>query len=549
MLKILKKYIGVILLLGAIIIGLLNYKQYGIGWDEMAQYKIGLVNYDYVHSGSKELLTYRDRTYGAAFEIPLIMLEKQMGFSDLRQVFLMRHIVAHLFFLLGAFFFFLLIDFIYQNKLLASIGFLFIVLFPHFYAHSFFNTKDIPFLSMFIICFYLTALAFSKQKIKYFLILGIGVALLINLRVMGILLFVSIIFFGLLDIYFSEKNKKRAVANKPQKLPVKTSQPKHVKGTKIPAKTQIISTPRRWLFLVIFIAVTVITLIASWPYLWQNPGSNFMFALKTFARFHWNNNVLFNGRMILSTGLPWYYVPEWFSITTPILYLISGIFGMAVFLIMFAKKPLDYFTNTKNRNQLIFCLCFFGPILSVIILHSVLYDSWRQMYFIYPPFILMAIFGLNYIFRTKIKKIIVAIIFIYFGYIGFEMVKIHPYQNAYFNEFFISKPPEYIRNHFEIDYWGTAYKQAFEYLLDYDKSPKIDVAVANYPGYANMFILKPEDRQRINIVSDKPKYFITSYRYHPEDYIEPDLINLYSIKVKNNTINTIFKVKQFAESN
>jgi hypothetical protein len=78
MLKFLNKYIGAILLISACIIALTTYQQYGLSWDEGRQRLTGLVKYLYVVYGDQGLLSYSDRDYGVAFELPLIFIEKAL---------------------------------------------------------------------------------------------------------------------------------------------------------------------------------------------------------------------------------------------------------------------------------------------------------------------------------------------------------------------------------------------------------------------------------------------------------------------------------------
>jgi hypothetical protein len=508
MIKYIQRYLGIILLVIACVIALISYDEYGISWDEAAQRNIGNVSAKYVFSDNKDLLKLKDRDYGVAFELPLIIIEKALDLRDSRSIFLMRHLVTHFFFLISSFFGFLLIDFLYKNKLLATIGFLLIVLHPRLYAHSFFNTKDIPFMAMFLICLYLNSVAFRKKQNKYFFLLGIGVGLLINLRIMGMLLFSLIPFFLMIDV-FKEKNYKVNI-----KLGL------------------------------IFISTTIVTLYISWPFLWSNPLENFVFAFKNMARFRWGGSVLFNGQYIKATELSWDYIPRWFSITTPIFYLIAGLLGSILLGFHFFKNPSVYLSNSKQRNNLFFLICFLSPVVSVIIFRSVLYDGWRHLYFIYPSFVLLCIYGLNILYEKNMKKIVVIVSFIPFIFIGFFMIKNHPFQHVYFNELVDTKSPEYLRKQFELDYWGTSYKQSLEYILKYDHSPSINVSVENNPGFGNRQILTFKERKRIKFVKlQKATYFITNYRWHPQDYTNLNQGEWHSIKVGNNTINTIFRLR------
>lgn len=444
----------------------------------------------------------------------------------------MRHLVNHLFFLLSAFIFFLLIDYLYNNKLLATIGFLLLVVNPLIYGHSFFNSKDIPCLSMFIICFMLSALAFNKKTYKHFALLGVGCGLLTDIRIMGILLIGCICLFLMIDFIALRTDKKQQ---------------------------------RKTLYLFItFISVTLLVLYIAWPYLWVNPLGNFADAFNSMSKFSWDQNVMFNGQSIAATHLPWYYSITWFLITNPIIYLALGTWGIAFFIFCFCKNYNLFLFNQKERNNLLYLFCFIVPFLSVIILHSVLYDSWRQLYFVYPSFILLAIYGLSKLIKTKARMVVLTVIIAGTGLAGFYMITNYPFEHIYFNQFVRSDEPEYLRRNWELDYWGTSFKQGLEYILKNDASAKINVQVSDAPGLFNYLILKPEDRTRLHFWDDgslytqthsnglmipytnsldSVSYFITIYRYHHNDYPYNPSQVYYSIKVLNNSILTVFKLK------
>ena len=503
-----KKHLGLVLFLTMCIIALFSYDEYGIGYDEPVQRQIGMVNYDYVFSSNQYLLTFNDRDYGVAFELPLIIIEKAFNLTDTRGIYLMRHLVTHLFFLLGAFFCFMLVDLLYKDKILATIGFLLITLHPCLYSHSFFNTKDIPFMSMFIICLYFNAVAFREKTIKNFIFLGISIGLLINMRIMGVLLPGCILFFLFIDAVKAKKYFD------------------HLK------------------FGLVFLTIAAIVLYATWPILWTNPIKNFWTAYKNMSNFRWAGTVLFNGRFIVATELGWDYIPVWFSITTPIFYLLIGLLGIVQLIYHFVKNPLAYIDNSMVRNYVFFLICFFSPVFAVIILHSTLYDGWRKMYFIYPSFVMLAIYGLHFISKKNIRTLVIGGSFLTFVFISVFMVTNFPIQNVYFNSFFSFRPPEYLRKNFELDYWGVSYKQSLEYILKHDTNHSINVCVWDFPGVYNTLILPSDQKIRIKIVPiQEATYFITNYRWHPEDYEEFNGLEFHSFKVLNNTVNEIFKLK------
>lgn len=502
------KNLGLLLFFSMLIVSLFSYKDYGISWDEPKQRHTGNINYKYIFHEDQELMDYTDRDYGAAFELALIFIEKLLDISDSRDIYLMRHLVSHSFFLLACFCYFLLIDFLYNNKLLAALGFFLVVLHPLLYAHSFFNSKDVPFMSMWLICLYFIAISFHQKSLKKFMLLGVLIGLLINLRIVGIMILCIVLLFLFLDAF---------------------------KENKIFLNLKYILT------LLIF---SFGSLFITWPFLWSDPLGNFATAFNNMSHFRWIGEMLFDGRMILSTDLPWFYIPAWSSITTPIPYLLLGISGSTLLIIHLFRKPLQVLNNTKKRNNLIYLICCYGPLAAVIILESVLYDSWRQMFFIYAGFALLSVYGLHYLLKKKLGQIVIVAFPVTFGAIIFFMIKNHPYQHIYFNLFVNDHAEENLRKNYELDFWGTSYKEAYEYLLQNDSSDIIKVYFKSKPGLNNIKILSRSQRERIEIASlDEADYFITNYRWHPQDFMKHNEQSFHKIQVDNNTIVEIFKLE------
>ena len=503
-----QKHLGIYLFLVFSIVGLINLDNYGISWDDPTQRWIGITNFNYIFHGDQSLLEMTDRDYGVAFEIPLVIVERIFNITDTRDIFLMRHYIAHLFFLVGALFGFKLIDFLYKNKLLATIGFLFIVLHPRLYGHSFFNTKDIPFLSMFLISLYYYVVAFNKKRVINIIILGVSTGLLINIRIMGTMLMMIIILLIIIDAIRDKKYNH------------------HLKlGT-------------------IFILTSLITLFITWPHLWTDPVGNFISSFINMSNFRNEGAILFLGEFVKSTNLKWYYIPVWFIISTPIYYLLSGLIGILIVIINSFNSPSKIICNDKERHNIIFLICFITPILAVIILKSVLYDGWRHLYFIYAPFVMLSIAGINSIIKYKMKIIVVICSMITFSFITLFMIKNNPHQQLFFNYLLRTMPPEYIRKNFEMDYEGASYRQSLEYILKTDDSNKINVNFSMLRGNQVILILPKEERERINLVPfEEATYFITNYRWHPQDYDELKGLEHYSFGIFNNTVNTVFKMK------
>ena len=125
------------------------------------------------------------------------------------------------------------------------------------------------------------------------------------------------------------------------------------------------------------------------------------------------------------------------------------------------------------------------------------------------------------------------------------MIKYHPHQNVYFN-FLVGNKVEKL---FELDYWGLANKQAFEYILENDERDTIKVGSAGPISLENskkILILK--DRNRILITENlKSDYIINNYidwngDYKKKRYNIPNNFNISKkIYANNQVIISIYK--------
>ena len=89
---------------------------------------------------------------------------------DSRSVYLLRHLLTHLLFLAGGLGGYALAFRLYRSRLLALVALGLYLLHPRLYAHSFFNSKDLPFLSLFMLALLLTHWAFRRVSVPAFLL-------------------------------------------------------------------------------------------------------------------------------------------------------------------------------------------------------------------------------------------------------------------------------------------------------------------------------------------------------------------------------------------
>jgi hypothetical protein len=263
----------------------------------------------------------------------------------------------------------------------------------------------------------------------------------------------------------------------------------------------------------------------------------------------WNGTLLYRGEYISNLKLPWHYIPVWIVISTPILYSLCFLSGIYAVVAGFLKKPKQFYK--KRRDDIVFLGLFLAPLAGVIIMKSALYDAWRQMFFIYGAFLMIAMIGIRAPIEAVKKrsfklahKIFIAAfgaaLLLSMGNTMYFMIKNHPHQNVYFNKL-AGKDMKDIKNKFELDYWGLSYRKALEYILENDPNKEIRILSQNPPGRLNADILYPDQRERLLFVksSEKADYFIANYRWHKEEF--PLENEFFSIKIGNAKIMVVYK--------
>ena len=180
-----------------------------------------------------------------------------------------------------------------------------------------------------------------------------------------------------------------------------------------------------------------------------------------------------------------------------------------------------YIKNTQQRHYLLYGACFIGPVAVIILLQSVVYDDWRHVYFIYPAFVMIALYALDKIFTSRYRYAGVLIVVLQLILLLVSMVRIHPFHQVYFNEL-VSHKEEYLRKNFDYDYWGSSYKQALSYIMQTDRRDTVKIATPWEPIFLNINFLEEQDRVRIQSVGEgDADYFLTNFRYHPQDFDYP----------------------------
>lgn len=510
------EWVGFIVMVFVLIFtGLQLYDDFGIHWDTEAQIEIGRENVTYIRERNASFYEFDNRYYGPAFEMFLFIVTEEL---PEQQVFLIRHLLTYLWFVAGVIAYYFLVKRILKKWWIALIGCVMLVVSPRIFGDAFYNSKDLPFLVVFIFAGLSLHLYLEKKSILFLAIHSLITAILITIRAPGI---VMIGLTGVLMLYSflitHESSWSAALLN-------------------------------GFLYLV----MTTVLLYLLWPILWHDPVDEFINALSTMAHYPWLGGVvLYRGAFIEAARLPWHYIPFWMLITTPLGYIFFAAVGAFELVIHFIDNRS--IKQLLSKKDLILVSCWLiVPVITVIVLQSVLYDAWRQMFFIYPAFIFFSLIGLKGLLvinwgklSNTLSNIVIAIILVIAIVEPLVfIVNNHPIEMVYFNELPYTRS-EKLRPVYEMEYWGLSYRQGLEYILEQNPKGEIKVKIANSPGRLNSKLFSKQDRERLIFVPNitDADYYMTNYRFHPEDYPYPE--EVFSIRIRNDTIFSVFKVANY----
>ena len=452
---------------------------YGAHADEFTQRQNADANLRYLADGDfgafkSGFLIAHDKFYGMAFEAPLLLIERAFGIDDApRAVNLSRHLHSRLLFLAGGLFAYLLALRLFGSRLLALFAMGFFLLHPRLYGHSFFNAKDIPFLVMFIVTLFLTHRALKRDTLPSFVLLGVGVGLLANLRIMGLMLLAAVPAMRAVDLAFAQGGAER--------------------------KRVLLTTGG-------FALAGALTIYALMPYLWPDPAPRAVEWWSTLSDHPYVASDLFRGTFYRSDKFPVEYLPVWFSISAPPFALLLGAVGGGAILVAAARAPRKALRNGGLRFGLLLVGCFALPVFAVMLPGGNIYNGWRQMYFLWAPFALLAAFGLRglggALGRRRLRAAVYGAAGAGFAAAVISMALIHPNEQTYFTFFVDRVAPEHLRTQYRIDtWWGIQIRQGLEWLIEHSaqSSGEPSAITANHPSFLlrNTLILPEPARERL----------------------------------------------------
>lgn len=209
----------------------------------------------------------------------------------------------------------------------------------------------------------------------------------------------------------------------------------------------LIGGAKMLLSLLIFPFIALGILFAFSPYLWANPVGHFLEIVKYYQEVGRGtpsevSEYIING---------WNTYPlVWIIYTTPLPILFLSIIGFGYSAFLVIKK--------KNDTALLVLLWFLIPIIRAIFPGMIIFGGVRHIMEYVPAMAILSGIGAFFIVSKVRHTFVVLFIIASLAFSGWEMTRIHPNQNVYFNQLIGGLSGANKKN---LPYWGNSYGNVY----------------------------------------------------------------------------------------
>ncbi len=422
------------------IIAALTFRDYGLGWDDYTHAEYGglLLNlYSSGFSDQRALSFVNLYAYGGGFDMLSALAAKVLPFD----LFETRRLVGAAIGLLGLF-----ITWRLGRRLAGPLAGLIAVALlatcPLYYGNMFMNAKDSPF----AVAMVFLTLALVRALEEYprpspitCAMVGIGAGLSIGTRVLGGLAVINVL--AALTLILAVETRREGVRA---------------------------AAGRLGIFVVRFLPALVIgyaVMALVWPWSVTEPLNPFR-AVEYFSHFFekpWKE--MFDGMALPVPEMPRQYVPQLFLLKEPEIFLFLGLAGTAGALVAAMRRDV-----ATPRRAVYLLLAFAGvfPIALAVLTKPAMYNGIRHFVFVTPALAVLGGLAGAWIGAALSRRgrpgaaFAAAVLAVGLLLPVKEMVRLHPYQYTHFNV--IAGGIRAADDHYMLDYWGLAFKQAAQEL-------------------------------------------------------------------------------------
>ena len=420
----------------------------GISHDQYHEQQNWIINFDAIKSifnndnGYQQLLNYKDKYHGIGFHYfsqPIQLLTHsiigKINHVNLEYAYyISRNLAVFLIFSISGIFFYLLSLKISNNKNFSLITTTIFFLYPYLFGHAQINGKDIPFLSVWLICtYYLFIIVDSlyndeKIIIRNVILISFFTAFLISIRITGILILLEYLIAILILINLRNLNFFKFFAK------------------------NIFSLTNFMIWFILFVYVLN-------PIFWFEPLELFK-SISWMGKYYHDICTLTLGECMRAQNLPPSYYFIWLFFKLPIMVLLGLLIYPFIEKKIFNNGAKTIYYGTCALTSL--CLMFL-----FIFKNVALYDEIRHIMFLIPFIFLVSFYNI-FIFNKKFFYFSSTLLIFFFIS---ENISLKKYQYTWLNSF--AKFTN-IEQNFEIDYLGISNKNIQKEILNYSKKNNIN---------------------------------------------------------------------------
>lgn len=499
--------------LALLLLGLLTAGDYGSAWDdlgEMGILRMALREYDellpwdtqlgqtLLEMGVERLSESVERDHGVCLYYPLFWAVGDASLSIQSLTFIWR-CYTWLLFTLGLAALYAVARRMGLSRGFACLGVMIVVLSPRFFAEGHYNNKDIPLMSITLVLLWQSARLMEKPTYARSLGFALAAGLCTGTRIIGgayCLLFGGMVVCGLC----ATRRMNRSVIG-------------------VAACTVGLS-------LAFYVLLT--------PSLLADPPGFITYLIKNAVGFsRWHGNVLWFGQVIpcSQTKPPRAYLPVMILLSTPLWASALLIASVPLAFTRLRRAGRGLLRESQSLLLLIVQAAWILPLAALVVLHVLVYNGWRHVYFLYGPMALCMAYALQSLWRlarTRGRRRIVALctaLCLTSSAVGIAVN--HPYQYAYWNALV---PVQERAELFEMDWWNLSGADALKELLSQTEGPVVVMASDSYSRSGLVMSANLLDSGRITVADTwegRPDYLFSNLSYaamagfEPEEGMEP----------------------------
>jgi Dolichyl-phosphate-mannose-protein mannosyltransferase len=422
-----------------------SFRDYGLGWDDFTESQYGHLLVSLYSSGftDKRALSFVNLyMYGGGFDLLGALAAKVSPFG----LFATRRLLGAAVGIVGLFVTWRLGRRV-GGPLAGLLSLILLATCPLYYGHMFINCKDAPFATTMMIALLGIVRAleeYPRARPTTIALCGIGVGLAIGTRVLGGFAVLDALLATLLVLAL----RSRMIGLRPAAAECRA-------------------------FVLPFLPAAILAILVMglvWPWSVASPLNLFR-AVHYFSHdFERPWRELFDGRLIPIVDMPQAYVPTLIAVQLPELMLALGLCGTIGALVGICRGDGSALVS-RRPALLVILLAAILPVLMTVLDRPYLYNGFRHLLFIVPPFAVLGGLAGAWI-ALRLER---------FGRIAMaggaavliagtaspivDMVRLHPYEYTDFNH--LVGGVKGARPLYMVDYWGLSLTQASRRLLRY----------------------------------------------------------------------------------